>query len=254
MDISYVNNLTSGLNSNAALMFSSIIAGIVAIIGAAIGGCITGRYMMKQSEKNFKDNLRTISIEERKLEKAVLQALETEIRVNWERYTENIKPLVGKLRELSSNNESRFTDFQNIHEDKRYLYNLLSYKISVSQDYFTIYNGNSSFIGKIRNESMRKEIVSAYTNTKGMIDKILLFGLFQDNLGNSVNEIKYPNSSNARFVSDEEQIVKKLKNLMKELSDYILQVNNEQDKLDIQVNKLLPLLEAEIKSLSKQNC
>ncbi|MCL4546165.1 MAG: hypothetical protein M1576_00265 [Deltaproteobacteria bacterium] len=223
------------------------------IIDFIIGGVITGLFMIWQNHDNHKYNLRIINEEEERLENAVLQAIETEIKVNWERYNENIKPLVDKLRELTYNCNMRFISFQNIHEDKRYFYNLLSYKISISQDYFTIYKGNSSFIGKIKNDSLRKEIVSTYTNTKGIIDKILLFGLFQDSLRDSAKEIKEPNSGNAKFVSIEDQVVKEYKKLLTDLSFYILQVKNEQDRLDAQIKQLLILLESEMKQTLKPN-
>jgi hypothetical protein len=219
---------------------------IAAIIASIMGGLVTGLFMMWQNKKNYEYNMQIVERDEKITENAVLHAIETEIKVNRERYNDNIKPLIDKLRELSSNHNTRFVDFGQRHDDKRYFYDLLSYKISISQDYFTIYNGNSSYIGKIKDDDIRKEIVSVYTNIKGLIDKILLFGLFQDRLKNSAREIREPISGNAKLVSAEKQFVDNYKNLLEELADFILQVKNEQDKLDIQIQKLLKLLKDRI--------
>ena len=213
-----------------------------AILASIIGGLITGGFMLWQNRNNHKHDLNVIKAEEERQENAVLQAIKTEIKVIWERYDENIKPMVNKLIELSSNNAARFIDFGNINKDEIYLNKLLSYKTSISQDYFTIYNGNSSFIGKIKNDILREKIVSTYTNTKGMVDEILLLGLFQDNLRNSSKEIKKPNSGNIKLISAENDVVERYKDILIEFSKYIIEVKKEQDKLDVQIKELLKLI------------
>jgi hypothetical protein len=243
MDTSHINNLVSGLTPNAALIISGIIAGIIAIIGAVIGGIITGRFMMRQNRDNHQHDSNKINEEENRLEKAVLQALETEIKVIWERYGEHIKPWVGELQRLSSDNNARFTDFRNIEEDKRYFIELLSSKTSISQDYFTIYKGTSSFIGKIKNDKLREKIVSTYTNTKGMVDEILLFSLFQDNMKNSIREIREFGGDNTRNAKFESQVLEQYKKHLGELADYTSKVKVEQDRLETQIGELLKLLE-----------
>ena len=48
------------------------------IIGAVIGGVITGLFMMWQNRNNHKHDLHIINAEEKRLENAVLQAIRTE--------------------------------------------------------------------------------------------------------------------------------------------------------------------------------
>ena len=109
-----------------------------AIISSLVGGLITGLFMMCQNKKNFRYNLQLNDREDRKIERAVLQALETEIEVIWQRYKEFIRPTIEELLESNNDDNEKFKDFNKFIEDSQYLNNLLYYKISISQDYFTI--------------------------------------------------------------------------------------------------------------------
>lgn len=40
----------------------------------------------------------------------------------------------------------------------------------ITQDYFTIYNTNAFFIGKIKDHDLRKQIVATYAKARGLID------------------------------------------------------------------------------------
>ena len=48
------------------------------------------------------------------------------------------------------------------------------YYYPISQDYFTIYNGNSFLIGRVGNARLRRTIVEAYTKARGLIDSFRL--------------------------------------------------------------------------------
>ena len=48
------------------------------------------------------------------------------------------------------------------------------YFYPISQDYFTIYNGNAFLVGKIANARLRRAIVESYTKARGLIDSFRL--------------------------------------------------------------------------------
>ncbi|MHB1702824.1 MAG: ABC transporter permease [bacterium] len=218
---------------------------IAAIIASIIGGLVTGLFMMWQNKRNFKYNLTLIELEDRKIEKAVLQALETEIKVIWKRYENFIKPSIKEL--LESDYSEKFTDMNKYMEDLNYFYILLSYRISISQDYFTIYNGNSSFIGKIKNEKLRKEIVSVYTNIKGFIELSTLVNKNQDKIEKVLKkDLEFASKFNNSQASTE-VIISAYKTRLNNIIESIKQIKKQQDDLDIQIKNLLQSLDKEIK-------
>ena len=219
----------------------------VSIIGAISGGLITGSFMIWQAKREFKNRQDLINQEDRKTEKAVLQALRIEIETIWNRYKDNIKPELEKLLEPDYSNY--FSENKKYQDDILYFHNgLLSFRFLISQDYFSIYNGNSSFIGRIKNSALRNGIVSAYTNIKGFLEIIIAFEKNQDK-----NEIILKNDLEEIFKNENYLIENRTNEMMlsyKHISNRIIEqlrfIKLEQDKLMEQINSLINLFENEI--------
>jgi CHAT domain-containing protein len=229
---------------------STLLPGVLAVVGSIIGGVITGLFMMWQNKKNFKYNLRLNELKDRKNEKAVLQALEAEIKADWQRYNEFIKPSIENLLRLD--HSKRFTDISEYGNDLNYFYMLLSHRISISQDYFTIYNTNSSFIGKIKNAKLRMEIVSVYTNIKGFLELIPLNDNNKDKIEKVLKEdlefaLKQADTQVARHIR-----VTAYRTRLNELIEQLKQLKKHQDNLNTQIKKLTRLFEKEIRNINKE--
>ncbi len=220
---------------------------ILSLIASVVGGLITGLFMMWQNKKNYKYNLKLIEQEDEKIEKAVLQAIETEIKVIWERYENFIKPSIEEL--VKSDYSKKFTDMNKYMEDLNYFHVLLSYRVSISQDYFTIYNGNSSFIGKIKNEKLRKEIVSVYTNIKGFIELISLINKNQDKIEKVLkDDLEFARTLMPKNIEAAANVMMSAyKARLNNVVEYLKQLKKQQDDLDIQIKNLLQSLDKEIK-------
>jgi hypothetical protein len=78
----------------------------------------------------------------------LLQGIHDEIETLWEGYTSSI----GAHAEALQDNTPLMAFWP------------------ITQDYFTIYNTNAFFIGKIKNHDLRKQIISTYARSKGLID------------------------------------------------------------------------------------
>ncbi|MCL4322470.1 MAG: hypothetical protein M0016_01255 [Deltaproteobacteria bacterium] len=218
------------------------------IIGALIGGLITGYFMILQAKKEFKNRQNLINQEDEKTEKAVLQALKTEIETIWDRYKDNIKP---DIEELLKDDYSRyFSDINKYQDDLLYFHNkLLPFRFLISQDYFSIYNGNASFIGKIKNSELRKEIVSCYINIKGFLEIIIAFER------NNQDEKKIILEKNLKEISKNENYTNEgrtpvimifYKDVLNRIINDLTIIKTEQDKLTDQIYNLINFLENEI--------
>ena len=169
---------------------TAILPILAAIFGAIIGGWITGNAMIKQTRENFNNDLKIISHKEENEEKAVLKAIGVEIDVIIERYSSYIKPVIDEIAQYDLS--VIFTNIADLNNDLNTLFNFLSSRILVTQDYFTIYNSNGNQIGKIKNGELQKRIVSFYTNLKGLIENIKLYNesmeSIKENLRNESEE------------------------------------------------------------------
>ncbi|NOX28250.1 MAG: hypothetical protein GXP21_08740, partial [Gammaproteobacteria bacterium] len=119
-----------------------------AIIGAIVGGFIAGHFAIKATNKSFEHQRTHADENESKLITGVLQAIHDEMETIYERYQETMGAKLESLQDGAA---------------------LLCYYPLIS-DYFTIYNGNSSLIGRIPDNDLRKQIIKTYTMTKGMAD------------------------------------------------------------------------------------
>ncbi len=123
-----------------------------AIGGAIIGGLITGFFALKATDISFRNQRRHVDENEKKIIQGLLQAIHDEIETIYDRYQETMGSRIETLKE---------------NEPLNFYYPLVS-------DFFTVYNGNSFLIGRIPDNDLRKQIIKAYTLTKGMVDSFRL--------------------------------------------------------------------------------
>lgn len=119
-----------------------------AIVGALIGGGLTGISSWLATNKQLRN---AIHLQQQQKEQAInglLQAMHDELETIWDRY----KDTIGSRLESLPQNEP-----------------LLSYYI-IGQDYFTIYNSNAFLIGHIGDADLRIKIVRVYTAARGLVD------------------------------------------------------------------------------------
>lgn len=123
-----------------------------AISGAVVGGGLTGFFTLLATKKSFDHQLIQTKESEERLVTAILQSIHDEIETLMERYQEAMGAQIETLAE---------------GEALAFYYPLIS-------DFFTVYNGNSSVIGRIRNNDLRKQIIKTYTLAKGLVDSYRL--------------------------------------------------------------------------------
>jgi len=122
------------------------------LISAVIGGVITGGFSLWAVDKAHKNDLMKEEQQEKLLIKGFVQSIKTEVQTLWDRYQEGIG-----------------NDLEALPQGQP----LLAF-YPVTQDYFTIYNGSSFLVGRIKNERLRNAIVKVYTQARGLIDSYRL--------------------------------------------------------------------------------
>lgn len=123
-----------------------------AIIGAIVGGIITGVFALMAARQSHKN---AVGLQQKKEQEAIeglLQAVHDEVETIWDRYQEGMGVHLETLPEGQP----------------------LLFYYPVVQDYFTVYNSNAFLIGKVADHDLRKEIVSVYTLAKGLVDSYRL--------------------------------------------------------------------------------
>jgi hypothetical protein len=135
--LAFSGNCMADFSWNADALLSS---GVGALIGSAL--TLAGAYVahwLEKRESARKDADHLLGL---------LQAIHDEIETLWEGYIGSIGAQAEALRENTPV--------------------LLFWPIT--QDYFTIYNTNAFFIGKIKDHDLRKQIVATYAKARGLID------------------------------------------------------------------------------------
>jgi hypothetical protein len=123
-----------------------------AITGAITGGIITGYFALVTTKRSFKNQRTQVNENESKLIRGLLQAIHDEMETIYDRYQETMGSKLETLGEGQA---------------------LATYYPLVS-DFFTVYNGNAFLIGRIPDNDLRKQIIKAYTLSKGMVDSFRL--------------------------------------------------------------------------------
>ncbi|ENC6659524.1 hypothetical protein JD504_06105 [Aeromonas hydrophila] len=115
-----------------------------ALIGSLIGGFISllaimlSHYLQSKAAEKAEENLIN----------GFIWSIHTEILATYNRYMATL----GTYVEASNENTPLLFHYQ------------------IQEDYFTIFNNNSELIGRIKDPSLRMEMITLYTLSKGMVD------------------------------------------------------------------------------------
>lgn len=119
-----------------------------ALIGGALA-CAGSLWATKITQSNDR-KIRELSLKQSQIN--FLKALSNEINTLWERYMWGIGEELERLADGHP----------------------FTFYYPVTQDYFTVFNNNSQFIGSLQNEELSSEIVEIYSIAKGLVDSYRL--------------------------------------------------------------------------------
>lgn len=122
-----------------------------------IGVCAIGGAYWSVS-KTFKKQEQRDRNRQEEIIKAVLQAIYEELNVLWEAYNKELGVHWEEFKEGEA----------------------LLVRVSLSEDYFTIYRSNANLIGQIPDSNLRVEIVKVYTYLKVLADSYKLNSILVD--------------------------------------------------------------------------
>lgn len=127
---------------------NSFVTFIITIAGAVVGGAIAGYYSFKATKEAHENQKKISDDNEKNIITSLLQSIHDEIETIFDNYHENMG---AKLESLEDNTP------------------LLFYYPLVS-DFFSVYNGNTFLLGRIKDNDLRKSIIKTYTLAKGLVD------------------------------------------------------------------------------------
>ncbi|WP_145585663.1 hypothetical protein [Yersinia rochesterensis] len=127
---------------------STLTTFFITLASAVVGGIIAGYYSFKATKEAHQNQKKVADENEKLIIKSLLQAIHDELETVFDRYQETMG---SKIESLEKNTP------------------LMMYYPLVS-DFFTVYNGNSFLIGRIKDNDLRKSIIKTYTLAKGMVD------------------------------------------------------------------------------------
>lgn len=179
-----------------------------AIIGAFVGGLITGYFALRATKKAHNNQLELMNQNEEKLIRGLLQAIHDEVETVLERYQDTMGARLESLEDGKP---------------------LLGYYPLVS-DFFTVYNGNSSLIGRISDNDLRKQIIKTYTLAKGMVDSFRM----NNNLNQQL-EYWYQVSQE----SGDKVHQQKVDALLRALTDYAKALKTNHQRIKMEAAQLL---------------
>ncbi len=189
---------------NINSLISALIGGSLTLLGVIIAHLMD----VSRQEKN-----------EEKLINGLLQAIHDETKTLWERYMEGI----GNKLEKLPNGKGFFIYYP------------------LTQEYFTIYNGNSFLIGRIPDNNLRMAIVNGYSGARGLIDAYRLNNDFVQ---------KYEQSYFLFHKTKKQEIKEEMMGYVATLVDYAGTLKRLHNELKENVNDLLKMLEK--KNLSRE--
>ncbi|HHH0266141.1 TPA: hypothetical protein ACPZMZ_001868 [Yersinia enterocolitica] len=116
--------------------------------GTIMRDTYTGYYSFQATKEAHQNQKKVADDNEKLIIKSLLQAVHDELETVFDRYQETMG---SKIESLEKNTP------------------LMMYYPLVS-DFFTVYNGNSFLIGRIKDNDLRKSIIKTYTLAKGIVD------------------------------------------------------------------------------------
>lgn len=123
-----------------------------AVIPGLVSGLITGACMWAALVLQYRHERDMQARQEDAQVNAFVHAVLVEVETLWDSYYEG----AGKKLEA-------------LEKGKAFMY-----FYPISQDYFTVYNGNAFLVGKIRHSRLRRAVVETYTKARGLIDGFTL--------------------------------------------------------------------------------
>lgn len=186
-----------------------------------------------QNRNNHKHDLRIINAEEKRLENAVLQAIKTEIEIMqplFHGYKSPIDILVGLELEGRFSEKGNFNqkDLMNAVNDLAKGFNIILFDMPEP----VIYHNNCSSIGKIKDENLRKEIVTFYCLLDSFKNLIFSFKEYKESVEKNLTpciERGIPPYERLWLESPDRIIFNVISN---DLSDKIDEIKNDYDELD----------------------
>src|SRR5208337_2329380 len=121
---------------------------IPSIIGALVGGGLTGTAALLAARNAHKYNLEIQEQNQQRILKAYFQAIHDEIETLWDHYRDSVG-----------------SQIESLPKDQPFLF-----YYPLTQGYFTVYTGNASLLGHIDDNDLRKAIVTTYTKARAMVD------------------------------------------------------------------------------------
>lgn len=119
------------------------------LLAAVIGGAIAGYFSLKATKNAHNNNIKQL-VKNQEIEiTSLLQSINDEVTALWETYLLGIG-----------------TELEKLEDGKPFVF---TYPIT-QQDYFTVYSNNSSKIGKIADNDLRKKIIHTYISAKSLLD------------------------------------------------------------------------------------
>jgi hypothetical protein len=195
-------------------LITAAISLVSVVIGGIIGGSMSLIASLKATERAYKYRLKLQEQSRQEGVKNLIQAIHDEIDILWDRY------LWGAGNELEKLAEGEpFLSFY-----------------PVTQEYFIVYNANSSLIGSIDNHELRKEIVTIYTKAKSLIDSYKMNNNYLERYHNLTS--LFQQSKNPIF----EQQASVIKILM---IDRVKKIKLTHDEIKQDIKTLLEMLKKE---------
>ena len=122
---------------------------LTSIFGVVVGGLITLYTSMRTTQKNYENNFELLKKQEEMETKATIKAIIAELQALKQIFYVEFIPKI-----LNSKDE------------------YLSYSYPLGTDYFSVFNANTSKIGKITNDELRECVINIYITAKFFLDCI----------------------------------------------------------------------------------
>lgn len=182
-----------------------------AIIGAVIGGSFTllGSLFTSRLEKSKERRQKEADLRE------FLSSIRTEAETLWNQYSWGMGSTLEKLEEGKP---------------------LLAY-YPVTQNYFIVFDNNTNLIGQIRNQELKKLIVTTYVQAKGLIDSYRMNNEMVQKYENFM--FLYQQTNNQIFKHQADAV-------LNGLISYATGLKFQHSEIKLKIDTLLNLLEKEI--------
>ncbi|MCH7926933.1 MAG: hypothetical protein IID03_02965 [Candidatus Dadabacteria bacterium] len=154
---------------------------IASLVGAIVGGSITGYFTHRAVNKSHENDLLKQEKVMQESLKGLYQSIHDEIDTLWNIYLNGIG---NQLEQLGENLPLEF------------LY-------PITQEYFTVYTSNAALIGQIPNPKLRKLIITTYTKARGLIDSYRLNNSLVENYRHALWTYTQTNNTLHKQLSDE---------------------------------------------------